>query len=128
MDQIVVDMKKVKFNAGQAYVAFSRVKTLQGLFIKKFKHDNIKVSDSITKEMERLSTQCLPKEPVPKVLNLPSKYWTKIGHLNVHSYLAKLEDIIKDQAVNETDIMCFTKPSSSLNNLIITISPCKKNA
>ena len=109
VDQIVVDMKKVKFNAGQAYVAFSRVKTLQGLFIKNFKHDNIKVSDSITKEMERLSTQCLPKEPVPKVLNLPSKYWTKIGHLNVHSYLAKLEDIIKDQAVNETDIMCFTE-------------------
>ena len=30
MNQIVVDMMKVKFDAGQAYVPFSQVKTLQG--------------------------------------------------------------------------------------------------
>ena len=29
LDEIVVDMKGGRFNAGQAYVAFSRVKTLQ---------------------------------------------------------------------------------------------------
>ena len=49
MEQIVVDMKNVAFDAGQAYVAFSCVKTLQGLFIKNFKPANIKVSPNIVK-------------------------------------------------------------------------------
>ena len=109
MDQIVVDMKKVKFDAGQAYVAFSRVKALQGLFIKNFKHENIKVSDSIVNEMKRLSTQCLPSEPVPKVLSLPKDDWMKISHLNIRSFLAKYEGIIRDQAMRQVNIMCFTE-------------------
>ena len=56
----------------------------------------------------RLSSQSLPSEPVPMVLSLPSNNWTKIGHLNVHSYLAKWEDI-KDQAMRQAYIMCFTE-------------------
>ena len=95
-------MKNVAFDAEQAYVAFSRVKTLQGLFIKNFKRTNIKVSSSIVNEMERLSTQYLPSEPVPKVLSLPREGWIKISHLNVHSYFAKHRDIITDQAMAQT--------------------------
>ena len=66
MEQIVIDMKNTKFDAGQAYVAFSRVKNLEGLFIKNFKPTNIKASSSIVSEMERSSTQSLPTEPVPQ--------------------------------------------------------------
>lgn len=90
----------------QAYVAFSRVKTLEGLFIKNFKRANIKVSASVVSEMERL---CLPSEQVPKVLSLPRDSWMKISHLNVHSYLAKHEDIIRDQAMTQANIICFTE-------------------
>ena len=36
LDEIVVDMKGGRFSAGQAYVAFSGVKTLQGLNIVNF--------------------------------------------------------------------------------------------
>ena len=42
LDEIVVDMKGGRFNAGQAYVAFSRVKALQGLHILNFSASAIK--------------------------------------------------------------------------------------
>ena len=60
-------------------------------------------------EMERLSTLTLPSEPVLKVLSLPGDNWIKISHLNVHSYLAKREDIIRDEAMKHANIMCFTE-------------------
>ena len=124
LDQIVVDMKGQAFNTGQAYVAFSRVKTLQGLFIKNFNPASIKVSASVVSEMERLtSNKLLPPLPVPQVVTLPRADWTKIGHLNVRSYLSKLDDIVGDESIAHADIMCFTesflKPHQHVNSLTL---------
>ena len=102
MEQIIVDVKNVAFDARKMYVAFSRGKTLQGLFIKNFKHANIKVSSSIVKWKD-----CPRSEPVPKVLSLPREEWIKISHPNMHSYFAKHEYIITDQAMAQANIMCF---------------------
>lgn len=52
LEQIVVDMKDNVFNAGQAYVAFTRVKSVEGLFIKNFNTASIKVSTPVVAEME----------------------------------------------------------------------------
>ena len=109
MDQIVIDMANTVLDKGQAYVAFSRVKTLEGLFIKNFKLANIKVDDNVHNEMKRLSTKRVPSEPVPKVVSLPKTNYIKIGHLNVHSYLAKWEGIVRDTTMRHANIMCFTE-------------------
>ena len=60
-------------------------------------------------EMERLATNCLPPEPVPQVVALPKQNWIKIGHLNIRSYLAKQEDIMKNEPMSHANIMCFTE-------------------
>ena len=44
LDEIVVDMKGCRLSPGQAYVEFSRVKTLQGLHILNFNTKAIKKS------------------------------------------------------------------------------------
>ena len=106
MDQIVVDMVDKVFDAGQAYVAFSRVKTLEGLCIKKFKPANIRVNYDVESEMKRLSTQRLSSKLLPKVVTLPGDSWIKIAHLNVHSYLAKH---VTDEVMRHVNIMCFTE-------------------
>ena len=83
MDQIVVDMKGQACNASQAYVAFSRVRSLAGLFIKNFNPSGIKAGEPVVAEMERLATKCLPVPPTPRVVAVSSDTHVKIGHLNV---------------------------------------------
>ena len=53
LDEIVVDMKGGRFSPGQAYVAFSRVKTLTGLNILHFNAKAIKKSVDVENEMVR---------------------------------------------------------------------------
>ena len=71
LEQIVVDMKGKVFDPGQAYVAFSRVKSIEGLFIKNFNSASIRVNADVVNEMERLSTKSIPTEPTPRVITLP---------------------------------------------------------
>ena len=129
LDQIVVDMKGNAFNAGQAYVAFSRVKSQHGLFIMNFNPDSIKVSSSVVSEKERLVTyNVLPPQPVPNVVALPNTSIIQIGHLNVRSYQAKLKDISNDTCIAYTEVMCFTeiflKPNEHVESLPLNHGLC----
>ena len=95
------------------------------LSVKNFNPDSIKVSADAVSEMERLCTKSVPAEPIPQVVALPRESWMKIGHRNVHSYLAKKEDIMKDQTISCANIMCFTetflKPDQQITDDIIPL-------
>ena len=71
LDKIVVDMKGGRFSPGQAYVVFSRVKTLQGLHILNFNPKAIKASSDVKNEMTRLNSKLLPSAPQLQFLSLP---------------------------------------------------------
>ena len=53
LEKVVVDMKKAtKFNNGQAYVAFSRVKSIHGLHILNFDDSGIKTDSTVSNAMK----------------------------------------------------------------------------
>ena len=103
LDEIVVDMKGGRFNAGQAYVAFSRVKTLQGLHILNFSASAIKKSDDVHNEMIRLNTKLL--QTMPK-LQCHDNHIT-IALLNIRSIVPKLPDIASDDCLKCVNVQCF---------------------
>ena len=104
LDEIVVDMKGGRFSPGQAYVAFSRVKTLTGLHIFNFNSQAIKKSIDVENEMVRLNNNVLP--PMPQVFCDSASHLT-IALLNVRSLVSKLQDIMCDSSLKSASILCF---------------------
>ena len=105
LDEIVVDMKGGRFSPGQAYVAFSRVKKLEGLHIVNFNPKAIKASEDVKEEMARLAKKQL--SPLP--LFTPQNHSYTIALLNIRSILPKLPDIDCDSSLKSADILCFTE-------------------
>ena len=105
LDKIVVDMKGGHYSPGQAYVAFSRVKTLQGLHVLNFNPKAIKASSDVQNEMTRLNNKLLPSAPQLQFLSLPETYIT-ICLLNVRSLITKLADIEQDIYLQAANVVC----------------------
>ena len=107
LDEIVVDMKGGRFSPGQAYVAFSRVKKLEG-YILNFNTKAIKASSDVKLEMERLNDNLL--SPLPLIsISLSFASSISIALLNTRSIIAKLPDINQDSTLQSADIVCFTE-------------------
>ena len=104
LDAIVVDMKGTHFNAGQIYVALSRVRALTGLHIVNFNEKAIKSSVLVDSEMSRLRNNMLTL--AYNVQLLPSTHVT-VALLNVRSIVSKLNDIHADHFLNSADVLCF---------------------
>ena len=103
LDEIVVDMKGGRFSPGQAYVAFSRVKTLVGLHILNFNAKAIKKSIDVTNEMIRLNTKAL----LPVQQMMCKSHCVSVALLNVRSIGAKLPDVLDDKTLSGASIQCF---------------------
>ena len=87
---------KGPYQQGQAYVAFSRVKTLEKLNIINYCRKQIKVSPDVSEEMEWLRRHCIPPISEPKVRHIDQNKSVAIAHLNVRNLMAKRYDITCD--------------------------------
>ena len=106
VDRIVVDLSKI-FAAGQAYVALSRVKTLEGLQILNYKKSAFRTDKRVEQEMTRLQLKAINFE-WPMIPTLPAKQWIKIAHLNIRGYLHHISDLKQDNNICASDI-CITE-------------------
>lgn len=113
VDKIVVSMKGAKrFGKGQAYVAFSRVQTLGGLYITDFDPAGIKASENIAVQMNEMRENVLLPIKSPQILTLPKPQWVTVGHLNVRYFLEKIKDLtsgLEKNVLDASDVMCFTE-------------------
>ena len=117
VDRIVCDMSRVR-QAGQVYVAVSRVRTLEGLQILNYKKGAIKKDKDAVTEMDRLRQNCLP---------VPRYAWENTGfmvcYMNIRGYLSSYQDVQMDPTVQAADILTMTeshlKPSQNLHPSVI---------
>ena len=93
LSEIVIHMTHAnrKFKPGEAYVDFSRVKTLDKLHIINYTLSQIHASEHVEKEMKRLRKNILPQMPSNLFHDIPGG--VKILHLNIGNLNRKMEDI-----------------------------------
>ncbi|KAJ8333994.1 hypothetical protein SKAU_G00413130 [Synaphobranchus kaupii] len=109
LDTIVVSMQRQRrFMPGQAYVALSRVKSLQSLFLLGFNPDAIRVNPAVLQEMERLNTLPVQTENLPET-QMPITSALTISLLNVRSYMEHLVDLNFDDEFRKSDVFCFVE-------------------
>ena len=110
LDKIVISFalnKQRAFQNGQAYVALSRVRTLDGLFIlDKFDPNQIRADDRVTEEYERLrrisdvaSDSCRN--------SITSSNRIQVSLLNVRSFMKHWEDLLCDPILKTSDLILF---------------------
>ena len=116
VDRIVVDLSKI-FAAGQAYVALSQVKTLEGLQILNYKRSSFRTDKRVEQEMIRLQSKAINFK-WPMIPTLPAKQWIKIAHLNIRGYLHHISDLKQDNNICASDIICITETHLKKSDIV----------
>ena len=109
LPEIVIDMapSKGRFKPGEAYVAFSRVRTLEKLHIINYTQNQIHVSEHVEKEMERLRKNILQQMPSNLFHNVPGG--VKLHHINIGNLKTKIADIKHDDIFHNADIIALNE-------------------
>ena len=109
LSEIVINMTPVKgnFKPGEAYVDFSRVKTLDKLHIINYTQSQIHVSEHVEKEMKRLRKNILPQIPSNLFHYIPGG--VKILHLNIGNLKRKIGDIKDDDIFKNSHIISLNE-------------------
>ena len=106
--------RQTQFNAGQMYVAMSRVKFLTGLyFTGNYNKNAIKADHRAFIEYERMRKNCTL--PPPALLGKLSSESLLICLLNTRSLQLHINDIVNDIEIMESDVLCLTETQLSPN-------------
>ena len=124
MDSIVVDMSsdKGRYMNGQAYVAFSRVRTYDGLHIINYNRHQIRVSHQVRKEMDRLRKEKrLPAVPEALIWSIADDC-VKLVHVNIQGVASKsrtkILDLHYDKEIQNVEIACLTETHYTSDNCV----------
>ena len=98
---------KGKFKPGQAYVAFSRVRTIDKLHIINYTQNHIHVSEHVEAEMKRLGKNTLPQMPSNIFQTIPGGL--KLLHINIGNLKTKIADIKNDTIFQNADIIALNE-------------------
>jgi hypothetical protein len=121
VDQIVVSMYG-RYNAGQAYVALSRVTSIDGLFLTNFDATKIRASDKVAVQMKRLREN--PAKYVTHSATTPtnvantivqSRKMLKMEMLNIRSYPANVFYLEETDNKERSDITFLTETHLTSN-------------
>ena len=107
--EIVIDMTpaKGKFKPGEAYVPFSRVRTIDKLHIINYTWNQIHVSEHVVEDMKRLRKNILPQMPSNLFQTLLGGL--KLLHINIGNFKTKIADIKNDDIFQNADIIALKK-------------------
>ena len=127
LDTAVIAFKLLKqrsFNNGQMYVALSRVRSIDGMFLTgEFKSVAIKSDIRAKQEYDRMRKEC----PIPPIyIASTTKDTLTITLLNIRSLNRHTIDIAYDQELLNTDVLCLTEtqllPDQNTENVSETLS------
>lgn len=103
VDKAVVSLDKI-FAPGQAYVALSRVRTINGLIIQNFKESAIYCNDKIEQAMKNMVKFSLENN---SFRNIPGIF--RIALHNVQSLQAHIQDVRAHRQLLNADCICLTE-------------------
>ena len=117
---VVVDMdrKKGRFRDGQAYVAFSRVTSLDTLHIKNYDLSQIRCSPRVENVMSEMRLKPLTIAPSLDWGALDRASHVTVVHLNICKLKAKLLDIQCDGSLKMADVICLNETHLDHNDNI----------
>ena len=97
--------------SGQAYVALSRSKTLDGIYIKGFRENQIKVDQDVVVKMKRMFKEAQAKKP----FDLFDENSFSIAVLNARSARLHFKDAISHPFLSESDILFVAETNIAKN-------------
>ena len=115
---VIIDYQNSMVKHGQFYVAITRVRNKEGLFIRNFDPSQIYCREDVIREIKRLKN--MPKQFYKtfldeKVFN-ESDYEWKIAYFNINGMFHNIDNINNDKNLNNLHFLCLAE--TKLSNII----------